>query len=179
LRVRGVSISPKYFLTARHVLFPPNEGPNVDYAHTNTRTPRRDVLLLGTKAFDNLLESIKTRIKGHGFMVELYGREIEDYREREASKDERVATKATRGLKAKTSLLYEAIEAIKVLEEFHDQVKREWRLSQRVLGHIVRSPPITFSAGTEGFTEDYAVIELDSSKIKEHFKGNAIDLGAF
>jgi hypothetical protein len=31
----------------------------------------------------------------------------------------------------------------------------------------------------EGFTEDYAVVELDSSKIKKAFDGNVIDLGAF
>ena len=49
------------------------------------------------------------------------------------------------------------------------------------MGHIVRSPPISFSAGAEGFTEDYAVVELDRSRIsdKEAFKGNVIDLCAF
>jgi hypothetical protein len=52
-------------VTARHVLFPPNHELNVDYNRTNTNTsaPRRDrnVLLLGTKAFDNFLKSIKIR----------------------------------------------------------------------------------------------------------------------
>jgi len=45
------------------------------------------------------------------------------------------------------------------------------------LGQIVCSPPITLGAGTEGFTEDYAIVELDSSKFEEAFKGNVIDLG--
>jgi len=45
--------------------------------------------------------------------------------------------------------------------------------------NIVHSPPITFGAGTEGFTEDYAIVELDSSKIEKAFRGNVIDLGTF
>jgi hypothetical protein len=48
-------------VTARHILFPPDDG-NLDYARTNTSIPRRNVLLLGTKAFDNFLDSIKIRI---------------------------------------------------------------------------------------------------------------------
>jgi hypothetical protein len=44
---------------------------------------------------------------------------------------------------------------------------------------FIRSPPITHSAGTEGFTEDYAVVKLDSSKIEKAFKGNVIGIGAF
>ena len=36
-------------VTARHVLFPPNDGPNVNYARTNTSASRCNVLLLGTK----------------------------------------------------------------------------------------------------------------------------------
>jgi hypothetical protein len=77
-------------------------------------------------------------------------------------------------------LLGKASKAIKVLEKLHDEVKKEWsQPTQRVLGHIVRSPPITPGAGTEGFTEDYAIVELDSSKIKNAFAGNVIDLGAF
>jgi len=64
------------------------------------------------------------------------------------------------------------------LDKFHNEVMMEWRLSQRVLGHIVRSPPLTLGASTEGFTEDYAIVELDSSKIDGAFRGNVIDLGS-
>ena len=39
--------------------------------------------------------------------------------------------------------------------------------------------PITLGAGTEGFTEDYAIIELDSSKIEKALRGNVIDIGTF
>ncbi|KAJ7760921.1 hypothetical protein B0H16DRAFT_1719628 [Mycena metata] len=56
----------------------------------------------------------------------------------------------------------------------------EWKdLSNRVLGHVVLSPPIAIHAGSEGFKEDWALVKVDSSKVNpSHFFGNAIDLGS-
>jgi hypothetical protein len=65
-------------ITARHVVFPTKEGPNVNYTYANTSAPRCKVLLLGTRAFDNLVESIKIRIKDHGLVVERCKRQIEN-----------------------------------------------------------------------------------------------------
>ena len=159
-------------VTARHVLFPPNDGPNVGYAHTNNSAPRRNVLLLGTKAFDNLVDSIKYKIRGQGFLVDFYERQIETLPGDPHHDEDEIQEE----LKHTHRLLPKAREAIKALEKFHEEVEKEWlRPRHRVLGHIARSPPIT----TEGFTEDYAVVELDSSKFKNAFKGNVIDLGAF
>ena len=167
-------------VTARHVLFPPNDGPNVGYARTNISAPRRNVLLLGTKAFDNFLDSIKIKIGQRGIMVEHHERQIEKLRATKAGEDEEDVEKARKQLKKAQWLLDDAREAIKALEKFHGEVKKEWsKPSQRILGHIACSPPVTPGAGMEGFTEDYAVVELDISKIKNAFKGNVIDLGAF
>ena len=65
------------------------------------------------------------------------------------------------------------------LDKFHDDVAKYWSdASRRVLGHVVLSPPIGFGVGTERYTEDYAIIELDSAKFDRNaFKGNVIDLG--
>ncbi|KAF9509974.1 hypothetical protein BS47DRAFT_1410215 [Hydnum rufescens UP504] len=147
-------------VTARHVLFPQNEGPNIDYAWTNTSAPRRNVLLLGTQAFNNLIESIKIKTRGHGLMAVHYNQEIEELQKREAGKDEDDAKKATMDRKQIEWLLDEANEAMEALTS-----------------HIVHSPPLTLGAGKERFTEDYAVVELDSSKIEKAFRGNVIDLG--
>ena len=38
---------------------------------------------------------------------------------------------------------------------------------------------ISLCAGAEGFTEDFSVVELDSSKIQGAVTGNATDLGMF
>ena len=165
-------------ITARHVLFPPDQGINVEYPHANTST-RRKVLILGTKAFENLVKSIKIRIGSHAAMVEHYEGRIGKLRARQADETTDVK-KIEKELKKTVQLLDEANEAIEDLEKFHKEVEEGWsKPAQRVLGHITRSPPITYSAGTAGFTEDYAVIELDNSKFKNAFVGNAIDLGTF
>jgi hypothetical protein len=164
-------------VTARHVLFPPNEGPNVGYARTNISAPRRNVLLLGTKAFNDLLESIKIRVGGHAIKVGVYERRIKFLQDMKAGEDKDDVEEAMRETQW---LLDKAMKATEALRIFYHEVEKEWsQPRQRVLGHIVRSPPITPSAGTEGFTEDYAIVELDSTKVKKAFKGNVIDLGAF
>jgi hypothetical protein len=111
-------------VTARHVHFPPNEGPNVDYARTDTSAPRCNVLL-GTKAFDNLIKSIKIRIRRYGIMVEFYNRQIEELQVREVDEEEDDVGEATGELKKTQMLLDEAIEAIEALEKFHDEVKEK------------------------------------------------------
>ncbi|KAI0274416.1 hypothetical protein BGY98DRAFT_935883 [Russula aff. rugulosa BPL654] len=46
------------------------------------------------------------------------------------------------------------------------------------LGKVILSPPIGVRVGREGYTEDWAVIEVDASKIDiDNFNSNAIDLG--
>ena len=61
-------------ITARHVIFPPNEVPNNDYARTNRR--RHQVLLLGSKAFEKIFRSIKSSISGRAINVGLYERQL-------------------------------------------------------------------------------------------------------
>jgi len=44
--------------------------------------------------------------------------------------------------------------------------------------HIVISPSLIFSAGDDGFTQDLAIIEVDTNKIDAtNFIGKAIELG--
>jgi hypothetical protein len=46
------------------------------------------------------------------------------------------------------------------------------------LGHVLYAPPIGVGAGADQHTEDFAIIELDPSKVDaENFKGNVIDFG--
>ncbi|KAF8588036.1 hypothetical protein K439DRAFT_1613794 [Ramaria rubella] len=122
---------------------------------------------------------------------------IEELKEREASKveddsegaskveedveedsDEDNIEKATGRLREIQRLLDEANKAMPALEKFHDYVTENWsQPSQRILGHIICSPPVALGAGTEGFTEDYAIVELDNSKFEKAFMGNVIDIG--
>ncbi|KZT04518.1 uncharacterized protein LAESUDRAFT_298724 [Laetiporus sulphureus 93-53] len=60
-------------------------------------------------------------------------------------------------------------------------VSTHWATPEsRVLGHVILSPPINvgIDSSGEGYTEDWAVIEIDASKVDaSNFDGNAIDLG--
>ncbi|KAM6493756.1 hypothetical protein JOM56_010117 [Amanita muscaria] len=156
--VEGSDSKTVLLLTARHVLFP-----NDNY--TKDTCSGHNVLLLGTGAFDNLVESIKEKITIHRTAARIYNLRIE----KEADIEKR---------KEIQRLLHQTNNTTEVLEKFLGCVTNEWtEPSQRILGHIVCSPPITLSAGTEGFTEDYAIVELDSTKIEKVFRGNVIDLG--
>jgi hypothetical protein len=57
--------------------------------------------------------------------------------------------------------------------------KEHWsKPSQRIIGHVIRSPAITVNTDSYVFTKDYAVVKLDE-KFRNSFKGNVLDLGVF
>ena len=69
----------------------------------------------------------------------------------------------------------------KVFIDFHNQLSTAWATDAScIIGHILFSPPIAISTGTEQYTQDVAVINIDTSKIDPRvgsFPGNVIDLG--
>jgi hypothetical protein len=163
-------------VTCRHVLFGPQEAANIDYISA----PRKNVQLLSTTAFTKLITSIKIRIALHALSIERYEDRIKKLQKREAGKDADDDREAEIELKKTKQWLDDANEAIEELGQFHARVEREWgQAKHRVIGHVLRSPAIGFDVGPEGFTEDYAVFELERSKFEKGFRGNVIDLGAF
>ncbi|KIK65005.1 hypothetical protein GYMLUDRAFT_82987 [Collybiopsis luxurians FD-317 M1] len=148
-------------VTARHVVFPPG---------TNESQPRHNVALFGSAKFDEYFESIQTAIKDKEFTANYNQRRIKAVEGRDGA----VAKRAQTGLD-------EANEAKKELGAFEQYVKSHWAaLDNRVLGHVTLSPPIKHGVGSsrEGYTEDWAVIEIDTSKIDaSNFNGNVMDLG--
>ncbi|TFK81505.1 hypothetical protein K466DRAFT_502009 [Polyporus arcularius HHB13444] len=167
-----------FFVTARHFLFPPNAGFN-DRDDFNSSAPRHDVVLLGTKAFSDMIASIDYKIERHILYVDRYRRELHALEKRVAKNTKQTARKALKECKRIGGSVREESRASKALGKLHDEVINDWADdSRRVLGHVICSPPVTLGAGSEGYTEDYAVVELDSSKIDKHvFRGNAIEFG--
>ena len=159
-----------FVLTARHVL-PPNAHCNDLYARENNRQPRREVILLGIKAYQSVLESIMSKIGGQSYRIDYYQREIEGLGE--AAKQ----AKAWEGFK---KLLNEAEELIETLNEFHSKITKFWSVeNRRILGHIAYAPSICISTD-KCYTEDRALVELHREKIDwKGFKGNVLDLGTF
>ena len=77
--------------------------------------------------------------------------------------------------------LERARKSIETFNKFHSEITKFWSVvSQRVLGHVFHSPPLSVSTGPKLFTEDWALIELHAEKINwNRFKGNVVDLGTF
>jgi len=66
-------------LSCRHVLIGSQEG-NLDYFY-HPSAPAKDVLLLGKRAYADLVDSIKVAIRRYGFSTELWRRQIEWFKE--------------------------------------------------------------------------------------------------
>ncbi|KAF8879528.1 hypothetical protein CPB84DRAFT_292048 [Gymnopilus junonius] len=163
-------------LSCRHVLIGSKEG-NFDYIR-HPRAPSKDVLLLGKRAYTDLVYSIKVRIRGYGISMECWTEQIEMFSEREKGTDQADIQKAAAFRIETQALLDKAKTAIEALTALLKQVDTDWKkLNDRVLGHVLRSPGITLGAGDEHFTEDWAIFQIDRAKLGDGFQGNKLDLG--
>ena len=165
-----------YLVTARHVVIRPEENDNTLY---NDRDRSRRVLLFSDPAIEEHLETIKSSVS----YMELTVNDLE--KRLEFSKGEKAIRRwgeemAKMDQDAAQSQLNEARKAVGDLKTFLTDVSRDWgERNNRLLGHVVLSPPISFGVEKGGFTEDWAVIEVDKSKVDStNCVGNAIDLGS-
>ncbi len=161
-------------VTARHVVFTPSENSNEDYEYKNDGRPRHKVILFGEAAFEKHLESILAEIGKMKMTAVILERRIRAME----GKDDPAVNKERQKLQ---TMLDDAKEAVEELNAFHQTVLTYWATPEsRILGHVILSPPINVNVGnsSEGYTEDWAVIEIDASKVNmSNFNGNAIDLG--
>jgi len=161
-----------YLITARHVVFHPDKEPNMLYQHHNSSQPRRNVLLFGNTAIEKHIAATESEIGGKYIILKQLERRLEDatHMDKEDAEAEKNQV---------LPQLEEARKAIEALEKFHMDISKDWKKQEnRILGYVVLSPPIGLGVGEEGFTEDWAVIKVDNSKIDStNFVGNVIDLG--
>ncbi|KAI2606773.1 hypothetical protein GGR54DRAFT_408503 [Hypoxylon sp. NC1633] len=164
-----------FMLTARHVLFHPDKERNKTYKfRENSGKAKRNVLLMGTAAFQRFRHSIEKTISYEKLTIEhqaariIAADDLEDEDEAEAEYQD------IREVIAKSKAVMEAFEKLLV------DVDRDWTNEKdRVLGHVTFSPPITCNGPDGGFTEDFAVIEINPQMVsKANFAANAIDLGS-
>jgi hypothetical protein len=58
-------------------------------------------------------------------------------------------------------------------------MKKQWtKPRDRVIGHVVWAPPISFSTAPHSYTKDVCVVKLDMKKFSQNFRRNVLDLGA-
>ncbi|KAJ3836427.1 hypothetical protein F5878DRAFT_718411 [Lentinula raphanica] len=161
-----------YGVTARHVLFPDTEG-NELYRY-DTTLPKKNVILMGDRAFDDLLASVTNSI---GFLK----RSLDNLKER----IKLYTAKATGGDQEAAEVLVRQrrhldidMEIILSLKRFYATLRMDWaNVNNRVIGHVVWSPPITGLNPPHGYAQDVCVIKLDKDKFLPNFRGNVIDLG--
>ena len=160
-----------FLLAAKHVLFRVDE--ENDHYEYHRSAARRNVLLLGKNGFEACIMEIEKEIGGVRIVIEHFKDRLE-YADRMEDQEEAQAERED-----VQPQLDKAEKAVVVLKQFLADVKRDWEEPEkRIIGHVVLSPPLILSAGKEGFTQDLAVIEVDTTKIDAtNFIGNVIDLG--
>ncbi|KAG8980698.1 hypothetical protein FRB90_007531 [Tulasnella sp. 427] len=168
-----VSSRPKqlFLLAPKHVLFRAEE--ESDHYEYHGSGPRRNVLLMGTNGFEARIKDIEREIWGCQILIDHLKARLALVDEMEDAEDAQAERNHVQPQLGKTE------KAIKRLEEFLADVRRDWKdPKQRIIGHVVLSPPLILSAGNDGFTQDFAVIQVDTTKIDAtNFIGNAIELG--
>lgn len=163
-------------LSCRHVLLGAHEG-NLDYEY-HYYAPPKNIVHLGKRAFDELVESIQVQVKRQRISISLWQDKIARFAARENGTDASDAAKAaTQRIKTET-LVQEAERAVTALGALLHDVETRWRrMDDRILGPIVRSPAVRLGVGVERFTEDWGVFRIDRAKLGDGFQGNKIDLG--
>ncbi|KAF8223583.1 hypothetical protein L208DRAFT_1381398 [Tricholoma matsutake] len=163
-------------LSCCHILIGSNEAANVNYVH-HPSGPSKDVLLLSKRAFSNLINSIKLRIRQHAITVEHWREQIEGFEQRERGTNTVDIEKAMAARIETQGMLDKAERAIEALRVLLHWVNKDWKkLNNRILGHILYSPAITLGIGEHSFAEDWGMFEVDSAKLSDSFQGNKMDL---
>jgi hypothetical protein len=164
-----------YGVTARHVLFPEDEG-NYEYAYE--AGPKKKVVLMGTGAFANFLKKIQAHIGTLNNTVDILERRVQVLTARSQGGGHS-AQQAADELKESERELIKTQAAVGELKKFFVKVNKEWtNAADRVIGHVVWAPPISVDTALHSYTKDVCVIKLDGRKFMQNFKGNVLDLGA-
>ncbi|TFY78233.1 hypothetical protein EWM64_g5776 [Hericium alpestre] len=158
-------------LTPRHVVLPDMDN-NQHFEHRDPSQPRHEVTLFGQAAFKKYLESIEEEIEAKAISCQYL-----DSRNRLfEGKDDVAANKECNQDQYKMQNLEEAMEELSKLQK--DVLTRWITPESRLLGHVILSPPVNFGFGSEGYIHDWALVEIDASKVNaSNFDSNAIDLG--
>lgn len=161
-----------YLITARHVVLPPTETENVEYAHSNHGQPRQDFIILGKSNFENKIMAVDNEIdmqneiacKANNTLDETEG--MDDAESNETREFYKLQLKETE-------------KTVKALKTLRDEITTQWQdKDDRVIGHVVWAPPVAFSTEPDQYTQDFAVIEIDEGKLDaSNFLSNTINLG--
>ncbi|KAF8464347.1 hypothetical protein DFH94DRAFT_785619 [Russula ochroleuca] len=163
-----------YAVTARHVLFPENEGNNL---YSYVAGPKKEVVLMGTQAFTNFLISIQGHIGILNNTVGVLEKRVVALTARSEGGGP-TAEQAASELVETQQELTKTRTAIEELKKFFVKMKKQWtRPKDRVIGHVVWAPPVSIHTAPHSYTKDVCVVKLDEKKFLQNFRRNVLDLG--
>lgn len=167
-----------FLLIPRHVALPPSKYPNKLY-HRKDGHPFHRIIHLGSRAFQNALEKIKSSIEfgNWEFDRRAFERELARLGEHIEGEKSQITSERQRA----KQMLARAEASKARVSEFYRHITSSWSLeSERILGHLVYAPPISVGNGKSRFTEDWALVELNRKRINwDTFQGNIVPLGTF
>ncbi|KAM5533614.1 hypothetical protein V8D89_012727 [Ganoderma adspersum] len=162
-----------YAITARHNVFLLN-GDNELYRYHKT-VPKKEVLVMGARAFRNYLASIQAVIGMHIDTVETLEKKINTLKTR--SRDGINVEKSQTKLDENEAELAKTRTKIDILKNFFVDIRKRWsKPKDRVIGFVRWAPPIGAGVAPHRYTRDLCVIELYKEKFK-HMTGNVLSLG--
>lgn len=133
---------------------------------------------MGSKAYTDLLESIKTYIGTLNGTATVLEKRAASYRHRMKLENDPNAEQVIHDLGEAERQLKDTEITIEALKKFLVKMKKEWERPQdRVIGHVVWAPPISVNNKPYGYTKDVCVIKLNEEKFLPNFKKNVLDLG--
>lgn len=161
-----------YGVTTRHVLFPDTEG-NDAYSYDNS-APKKNVVLMGNRGFRDLLDSTQKLIGTLNDTAKVLERNVQTYTARVAAGNPLAAADLARYQQRLDDTKATVVE----LKSFFVTLKKDWSdVRDRIIGHVVWSPPIIGTTPSNAYTRDVCVIKLNKEKFLPNLRGNAIDLG--
>lgn len=183
-----------YAITCRHNLFMA-DGDNDEYTYNRTSScflenrrtifsdysvsasaPKREVVLTGKPAFDSYVDSVQAHIGTLNETVKTLKALVQTWSDR-VNQGINLPTPPHR-LDENQAELVKIERRIVDLKHFYVTLSTKWsKLSNRIIGHIVWSPPIAAGVGPNRFTQDLCVVELYKPKFLA-FIGNVLSLGA-
>jgi len=174
------SESNLYLVTARHVVLKVEEVENKTYLYKPNGQPRVNIALFGNDGFDTFVQQIQKAISDQRMIIELEESRIKYALEGGDSGGHKIGVgQAVRMLEGAKRHVQEAKDALVALTKLEKEVVNGWRdMKDRIIGHLYFAPPIQLRAGDYKYTQDYALIKIDPSKLDaKNFTGNMIDLG--
>ena len=169
--------------------FPREDERNFDY--TYKAGPKKEVVLMGTRAFTNFLISIQGHIGTLNNTVGVLEKRVTtltarsdgggpnaEQAARELVETQRELVETQRELVETQRELSKTRTAIEELKKFFVKMKKQWtKPKDRVIGHVVWAPSISVSTAPYSYTKDVCVVRLDEKKFSQNFRRNVLNLG--